>query len=498
MNESAILPEENAGPQVTPANSAGSASVETLRNTIWSTLETYANVHRGSGQYSQVTTHLYEKARDLVLDYAGKSKSKYTVIFCSPMRAITLAEQLEQPDYVMLSSEQTGIQLGVCALVVKKNALKNTLKPETGGGTTRLYSQNWVMWAGKTERFEAGTPAIVNVIAFAKALSMIGQNNINFGMEDRSTLLPGDILNKDNLQNMEGVELLYELRKTLIGKEQTVPTAEGDKPFINFDNSASTPTFEPVFNAFMQALFLNRKGRQKMIGEVKNICSKILNAPTIDYDIFFTSNTTESINLVAGCQFPDENKKIQPVVLTTMLEHSSNDLPWRQIPGYELIRLPVSNEGFWSFEELEKILDEYNGKKVHGNKRITHVAVSGASNVLGTCNDLKKTGEFVHRYKACFIVDAAQLVAHRKVDVRESGIDFLAFSAHKVYAPFGCGVLVAKKDLLRLSDQQISKLELSEAEIGGGIAALGKSLLLLDRIGFDVIQYEEMLLVQRV
>jgi len=96
------------------------------------------------------------------------------------------------------------------------------------------------------------------------------------------------------------------------------------------------------------------------------------------------------------------------------------------------------------------------------------------------------------------LVDAAQLVAHRKVNMERWGIDYLAFSAHKVYAPFGSGALVVKKGLLRYSSAEMELIRSSGEENAGGIAALGKVLLLLQRIGMDVIQEEEQAMTVRV
>jgi selenocysteine lyase/cysteine desulfurase len=125
------------------------------------------------------------------------------------------------------------------------------------------------------------------------------------------------------------------------------------------------------------------------------------------------------------------------------------------------------------------------------------VAVSGASNVLGVFNDLAGIGRIVHRYGARLLVDAAQLVAHRKVAMESSGIDYLAFSAHKAYAPFGAGVLVARKGLLNFSPAEMELIRSSGEENAGGIAALGKALVLLQRIGLDLIQEEERALTAR-
>jgi selenocysteine lyase/cysteine desulfurase len=94
-------------------------------------------------------------------------------------------------------------------------------------------------------------------------------------------------------------------------------------------------------------------------------------------------------------------------------------------------------------------------------------------------------------------VDAAQLIAHRKIDMEGCGIDYLAFSAHKVYAPFGCGVLVVRKELLNFNASELELIRSSGEENAGGIAALGKALLLLQRIGMDLIGSEEQALTGR-
>jgi len=147
--------------------------------------------------------------------------------------------------------------------------------------------------------------------------------------------------------------------------------------------------------------------------------------------------------------------------------------------------------------ELETLLSSYNQKGQYPKKHIQLVTVSGASNVLGVFNDLAEISRIVHRYGARMLVDTAQLVAHRKVDMQGCGIDYLAFSAHKAYAPFGTGVLVARKGLLKFSPAELAQIVSSGEENAGGIAALGKALLLLQRIGLDVIQEEEQALTGR-
>ena len=315
-------------------------------------------------------------------------------------------------------------------------------------------------------------------------------------------LTAAEILYHDELEKYSGRELLDELRQTLIGRGVRVPTAEGARPFINLDNAASTPTFEPIWNAVCQTWRQPGAVQHEIIHEVKSICAEVLGAPLADYDVLFTSNTTEAINLVAESLRNESEPGTKSVVLNTLLEHNSNELPWRTIPGVSLIRLPVDDEGFLDLNELEALLRAYNQEDQHGKSgtgvaRIKLVAVSGASNVLGTCNDLAEISRIVHRYGARLLVDAAQLVAHRKVEVAGWGIDYLAFSAHKVYAPFGTGALLVRKGLLRFSSSELELIHSSGEENVGGIAALGKALVLLQRVGLDVIQEEEQALTGR-
>jgi selenocysteine lyase/cysteine desulfurase len=225
--------------------------------------------------------------------------------------------------------------------------------------------------------------------------------------------------------------------------------------------------------------------------------TEVLSAPLTDYEVIFTSNTTEAINLAAESLRNGSERGIKPIVLNTLLEHNSNELPWRMIPGGSLIRLSVDVEGFVDLNELESLLAVYNQKGQHGNQRIELVAVSGASNVLGVFNNLAEISRIVHRHNARLLVDAAQLVAHRRVDVNGCSIDYLAFSAHKAYAPFGTGVLIVRKGLLHFGPAELEGIQSSGEENVGGIAALGKALFLLQRIGLDLIQEEEQALTAR-
>ncbi|MEI8113098.1 MAG: aminotransferase class V-fold PLP-dependent enzyme [Bacteroidia bacterium] len=482
------------------ADSYHSNAISVLEKSIQIALETYSNVHRGSGHFSMVTNHLYEQAKDFALEFLGLNKTKFTIIFCTARNASGIINQLVPESFQMVSSRDIGLPLGVTALAVQKKELSKVSPVQTGGGTARLMSKEWVIWAKNSDKFEAGTPAIINIIAFAKALQMIQSSSVNDSFEkpDPEKKSADEILYRDELEEFSGHELLEELRKTQIGRGVQVPTQEGTRSFINFDNSASTPTFIPIFNSFSQAWCQSEQVKQEIICEVKSICAKTLGAPPKGYDVIFTSNATEAINLAAesfSLEFADE---IEPVVLNTLLEHSSNELPWRMIPGCSLIRLSVNAEGFVNLNELETLLKTYNQDGRYGKKRIKLVAISGASNVLGVCQKISEISTIVHQFGARLLVDAAQLVAHREVNMEECGIDYLAFSAHKVYAPFGCGVLVARKDLLKFSEKDLELIQSSGEENAGGIAALGKALILLNRIGMELIEAEEQSLTRKI
>ncbi|MEI6048704.1 MAG: aminotransferase class V-fold PLP-dependent enzyme [Bacteroidota bacterium] len=469
-----------------------------LERGVHAALETYSNVHRGSGHNSIVSTHLFEQARAIVLEYLGLNKGKYVVIFCSPGGAEAFKAKLEPESYQSVSSQDIGLPLGVRALAVNRKALPKGAPSQTGGGTARLISPDWVIWADAPDKFEAGTPAIINVIAFAKALCLIRQSgNEIFLYPTAQKLTATDILYHDELEKYSGQELLDKLRQTLIGRNMRVPTVEGVRSYINLDNSASTPTFTPIWNAVCQTWRQPIQIQQEIIHEVKSICAGVLDASLSAYSIIFTSNTTEAINLAAESLSRESEQDTEPLVLSTLLEHSSNDLPWRMFPQFSMIRLKVDAEGFLDLNELDTILSAYNQKGEHGKKRIRLMTVSGASNVLGSFNNLKEISRIVHKYGARLLVDAAQLVAHRKVGMERCGIDYLAFSAHKVYAPFGTGVLAVRKGLLNFNTAELEQIQSSGEENPGGIVALGKALMLMQRIGLDLIKDEEQALTRK-
>lgn len=156
-------------------------------------------------------------------------------------------------------------------------------------------------------------------------------------------------------------------------------------------------------------------------------------------EIVFTRNATESINLVARA-WGDANVRAGDRILLTVMEHHSNLVPWQQLAqrtGARLEFLPIDGEGRLVLDDLDR--------KLAGVKL---VALTQQSNVLGTINPVLEIAARAHDAGALVLVDGAQSVPHMPVNVQALGIDFLAFSGHKMCGPTGIGALWGRRQLL--------------------------------------------------
>jgi cysteine desulfurase/selenocysteine lyase len=157
-------------------------------------------------------------------------------------------------------------------------------------------------------------------------------------------------------------------------------------------------------------------------------------------EIVFTRNTTEAINLVAH-SWGNTNIRAGDRILLSVMEHHSNLVPWQMLAqrtGAELDFLPIDGQGRLVLEQLDTLLTE----------RTRLVALTHQSNVLGTINPIREIAQRAHDVGALILVDGAQSVPHMPVDVQELGIDFLAFSGHKMCAPTGIGALWGRRAIL--------------------------------------------------
>jgi cysteine desulfurase/selenocysteine lyase len=167
---------------------------------------------------------------------------------------------------------------------------------------------------------------------------------------------------------------------------------------------------------------------------------KFLNAPS-HREVIFTRSATEALNLVAYAWGLD-NLGPGDVVVITELEHHSNFVPWQFIAkrtGAEFAHIPIDDFGELQLDALDEIAARGNVKVVANNL---------VSNSLGTINPVERLAAWAHEHGAIMVVDAAQAVPHRPVDVQALGCDFLAFSSHKLCGPSGSGALWGRRELL--------------------------------------------------
>ena len=219
---------------------------------------------------------------------------------------------------------------------------------------------------------------------------------------------------------------------------------------INFDNAATTPPLKKVDEFICENIMMY--GSVGRGGQKSAYCTNAyeVSRETIlgffglvehdGYDVIYVKNTTEGMNLLANILCDRNAQK----VLITRMEHHANDLPWRELgkPFY----CEVDQEGKLKLDDLEEKLKRAKGT-------IKYVSIVGASNVTGYVNPIHKIARIAHRYGAKCIVDAAQMIAHRPIQIKgkdgAEDIDGLVFSGHKMYAPFGSGVVVVKREMIK-------------------------------------------------
>lgn len=281
---------------------------------------------------------------------------------------------------------------------------------------------------------------------------------------------------------------------------------------INFDNGATTPPLKSVTKIISDNI-QNYGPIARGVGYKGEYCTtmfeksreSILNFFGLSYcnshTVVYTKSDTEALNILANILINDK----EDMILTTRMEHHANDLPFRKVG--KVVYADVDKLGRINIDNIEEELIKANGK-------IKVVTVTGASNVTGYITPIHKIARIAHKYNALIIVDAAQLVAHKKVNMKgscdEESIDFLTFSAHKAYAPFGSGAIIGRCDYLNNSnpflsgggcvagvfDENIIWTGVPERFEAGtqnffGVIAMAKALEDLDNIGFENIEEHE-------
>jgi cysteine desulfurase/selenocysteine lyase len=225
-----------------------------------------------------------------------------------------------------------------------------------------------------------------------------------------------------------------------------------DQRLVYLDSAASSQTPRPVLDTMTEYYERYRsnvhRGVYRLAEEATDLfegartkVSTFTNAP-IEGTIF-TKNSTEAINLVAY-SYVRRRLGEGDVLLTTHMEHHANFVPWlhaSQDLGFEIRHVPLTDDGRLDLEAVPALLED---------GRVSFLAVTHASNVLGTINDVKAlAAQARDANPGCrVLVDGSQAVPHFAVDFRDLDVDFYAFTGHKMCGPTGVGVLLAKPEVL--------------------------------------------------
>jgi selenocysteine lyase/cysteine desulfurase len=302
------------------------------------------------------------------------------------------------------------------------------------------------------------------------------------------------------------------LRELFVGTEIEVPVlGGGSRRYINFDNAASTPPLKVVRDGV--AAFLDHyasvhrgTGFKSQFStwayeQARQQVLRFVGGEPRSHVCIFGKNTTEALNKLA------HRMQFQPgdVILTTEMEHHSDDLPYRGVA--RVVHTKVLDDGRLDEEDFDRKLAALKGQ-------VRLVAVTGASNVTGYLNPVRRLAAKAHAAGAWISVDAAQLAPHRRVDIGPledpEHFDFVALSGHKLYAPFGTGALIGRRDLFEPGDPDqrgggtVEIVTLDDVvwaeppdrdEAGSpnvvGAVALGLALQTLEAIGMDRVAAHE-------
>ena len=238
-----------------------------------------------------------------------------------------------------------------------------------------------------------------------------------------------------------------------------------DNNIVYFDNGATTLKPDVVKDKIMEYYdkytsnihrgdYSNSLKVSNLYDECRNIVSSFINA-SHSSEIIFTSGTTESLNDIVFGYFKNKLKSGDEVLITES-EHASNVLPWfilQKEIGIVVKYISLNNNNEVIIDNLKNAINE--------NTKV--VSIAHITNVVGDVRNIKDISKVCHDNNILLVVDAAQSIAHTKIDVRDMDIDFMAFSGHKMYGPTGIGVLYGKFELLK---------ELVPLKYGGGMNAI--------------------------
>ena len=289
------------------------------------------------------------------------------------------------------------------------------------------------------------------------------------------------------------------------------------KPIIYLDSASSAQKPRQVVEAMSNFYFQDYANVHRGIYELSERANRLYEearhtvktfiGASFDDEIVFVRGTTEGINLVAqsyGKAYLQKGDEI----LVSVMEHHSNLVPWvllKEQMGIELKIIPITDQGVIDLEAYKKLF----------SPRTKLVAISHASNVMGTINPVEEMTKIAHQHQACVVIDGAQAAPHFSIDMQEIDCDFYVFSAHKLYGPTGIGVLYGKRERLNqmppyqggggmIETVSFEKITYAKAphkfEAGTpdmtGVIGLQAAIQYLQAVGFKNIDQQERELLQ--
>jgi selenocysteine lyase/cysteine desulfurase len=310
--------------------------------------------------------------------------------------------------------------------------------------------------------------------------------------------------------------------RRLVGADVEVPLVTGgSRRYVNLDYAASTPALQAVTDGIAEALpwysSVHRGAgfKSQVSTELYERARESVRAffgARADDTVVITRNTTDAINLLASA-LPEG-----ATVLAFAVEHHANLLPWRHGTRRGRVRyLPVPEGPDDLLGALDAALrdERAGGTAPDGTPRAGSgpilVATTGASNVTGEIWPVSRVAALAHAHDARLMIDGAQLAPHVPIDLAGDGIDYLAISGHKLYAPFGAGALLGRRDWLEATEpflwgggavrfvtlRDVLWAPLPDRQEAGspnviGAVALGIACATLGAIGMDHVAAEEL------
>jgi selenocysteine lyase/cysteine desulfurase len=306
---------------------------------------------------------------------------------------------------------------------------------------------------------------------------------------------------------------IEEFRKSICGIDTEVPLLDGiRKRHIFFDNAASTPSLIEVkqaINQFLDWYSAVHRGSgfkstisTRAYDDAHEIIGKFVGADLNKNTVVLIKNTTEAVNKISNRIKLEKDD----IIISSFMEHHSNDLPYRK--KSKVVYVNVKEDGSIDEEDLINKLKVYR-------KKVKLLSLTGASNITGIVNPIHRFARLAHSYGTKILIDAAQLAPHKKIDIKPDDdpehIDFLVFSAHKMYSPFGIGVLIAPKEIFEegspdyvgggtvriVTHDKVVWADLPDKEEAGspnvvGAIALAKAIQVLEDFGLENLdEYEK-------